>query len=71
MPSSPGMMSSMSVMNRNYAWGAAKNKHFNNWYLIKTVRALLNFVHERLSKGRSVFGEHLKSSEDQIHKSTC
>ena len=26
---------------------------------------------ERLSKGQSVFGEHLKSSEDQIHKSTC
>ena len=54
-----------------YFWGAAKNEHFNNWYLIKTVRALLKFVHERLTKGQSVFDEHLKSSEDQTNKSTC
>ena len=38
---------------------------------IEILRALLNFVRERLSKGQSVFGEHLKSSKDQIHKSTC
>ena len=48
-----------------------KNEHFNNWYSIKILRALLNILCERLSKGQSVFGEHLKSSEDQIHKSTC
>ena len=35
------------------------------------MRTLLKFVRERLSKGQSVFGESLKSSEDQIHKSTC
>ena len=44
-----------------YFWEAVKNEHFNNWHSIKIVRALLNFVRERLSKGQSVFGEHLKS----------
>ena len=58
-------------VNLSYFWGAATNDHFNNWYLIKTVQALLKFVHEHLCKSQSVFGEHLKSWEDQTHKSTC
>ena len=37
-----------------------KNEHFNNWYSIKILRALLNILCERLSKGHISFWRALE-----------
>ena len=51
---------------------AAPTKGSRSKRQLKTISHRRQIYHiNRLSKDRSVFGEHLKSWEDQTHKSTC